>query len=231
MLNKKDTLDAHIKRCSSIKKIPPGANFYNKSFKLKASHDLSQLNRQVMTYLYSSGVVDKCKIQGLGVAFKPKGENRWYKICNPFGSDIYEMVRPLPPLHEIVPEELAGESDLFRLAMQVEKDSKTNLSEFFSELKLDLQLLQAAVLPSKISTVTSTEPESEQQKPSDNTAPPSLNNPAAFPALTSQQKPKKAPKAGGNSADTNIDGVLDQLQRDQPTRGAKNKPKSINLKS
>ncbi len=223
MVNKKATINAHIKSCTNTRNIVPGATPYNKAYKLKASHDLSQLNREVMSYLYGTGLVDNCKIAGLTVAFKPKGERRWYRVLNPFGCDLYSMVQPLPPLHDMVPEALANESDLLRLSIQLKKDAKTDLSVFFSDLKLDLQQLHAAVQPNHQDRTT----EAEKQKSNNASQQPDIDSAMAFPHLTPSQTITNLQKTTTPAANNNqTASSASQAQRDQPSRGAKNKPKT-----
>ena len=231
MIHKKSVIDAHVKAYHNIRRIAPGAMPYNTAFKLKASHDLSGLNRQTMTYLYGTGKVDHCKVQGLGVSFKPKGENRWYRITNPFGSDLYNMVQPLPPLHEIVPDNLAQQSDLFRLAIEMEKGTKTDLKDFFSDVQLDLHQLQTAAKHSTNKMLSEHEPQEISDGQSPAQMDPTDPDNADFPLLPSQPKTNKKKGAASRAAiddDSKTPGTSAASQnRDQLDRNAKSKKSGL----
>lgn len=229
MTHKKSVIDAHIKGCYNNRRLAPGATPYNKALKLKASHDLSGLNRQTMTYLYESGLVDACKIQGLGVSFKPKGETKWYRVQNPYGSDLYNMVQPPPPLHEIVPDALAHQSDLFRLAFEMDKEAKTDLKKFFSDVQLDLQQLRTAA---KLTTSSRMQPEPEPQKNADSQSPAQMDpDNDDYPPLPIQPKTGKKKGAASRATidgDSSTPGTSAASQnRDQPDRNAKIKKTCI----
>ena len=234
MINKKSIIEAHVQKCDKNKKLAAGAVSYNKNLRIKASHDLSPLNRQVMTYLYGSGAVTMCKIQGLSVAFKPKGSNKWIRIVNPFGKNIYEMCKPLPSLHDIVPELAGNEADIFNITRSMDTDKDFKLTEYFRDFKLDLTRLQEVVSTS-YSRLGEPNSEDDDEPASQSVSVPN-QQPAAFDdrsdefphiatAATSISQPTSTSSSTQGSRDSNLQlaatSAAAAAARDQPPRGAK----------
>ncbi len=241
MINKKSIIEAHVQKCNNSEKLAAGAVSYNKDLKIKASHDLSPLNRQVMTYLYGTGAVTMCKIQGLSVSFKPKGSNKWIRILNPFGQNIYEMCKPLPSLHEIVPELAGNEADIFNIARSMDINKDFKLTEHFKDFRLDLTRLQEVV---STSYSRPSEPNSEdddvpasQSRSVSNQLPGAAavnDNSDEFPviatAATSTSQPTSTSSSTQGSQNTNSQLATTTAAvaaRGQPPRGAKKGPTNL----
>lgn len=138
MLNKKYHIESLVKRANNKKEWTTAAAVqFNPSKILKVSHDMCDLNRSTMTFLYSSGIALKCKISGLGVSFIPKHATKWIRVRNPYGKSLKDLVTPLPSIQECM--------DNNSLIMNFIKDNPTDLKLYFKDLTINTpELIQAA---------------------------------------------------------------------------------------
>ena len=142
MLNKKPHMEFLALRAADKNEWNDAAVVkFDNTKKLKVSHDLAELNRSIMTFLYSSGVALKCKVTSFGVSFVPKQNqkksDKWIRICNPFSSTLEGLVTPLPPVHDLL--------ESSSLILDYAKTNNSNNKDYFKDLAVDLQsLLKAA---------------------------------------------------------------------------------------
>ena len=105
MLNKREHLISLEKRAADRSQWSSAAAAvkYDPKVKLRVSHDLADMNRQVMSFLHTAKLAHKCKTTSAGVSFMPLGhKGKWIKIHNPFSPTVLGMVEPLPELNSLL---------------------------------------------------------------------------------------------------------------------------------
>ncbi|MCP3662135.1 MAG: hypothetical protein GY696_06505, partial [Gammaproteobacteria bacterium] len=63
---------------------------------IRASRDLSPLNRRIMWRLYKNPLVKACKIRKLSVAFKLVNSVEWFDVVNPYANTLVGLTIPIP---------------------------------------------------------------------------------------------------------------------------------------
>jgi hypothetical protein len=105
MLNKKEHLAALGKRAADRSQWANSAAAvkYNEKVKLRVSHDLADMNRQVMSFLHTAKLAHRCKTTNNGVSFMPVGyKGKWVRVFNPYASSVTGLITPLPNLNTLL---------------------------------------------------------------------------------------------------------------------------------
>ncbi|MCP3667631.1 MAG: hypothetical protein GY696_34925 [Gammaproteobacteria bacterium] len=87
-LNSKSALDSNPSYVGILK--------HHTDRPIRASRDLSPLNRRIMWRLYKNPLVKACKIRKLSVAFKLVNSAEWFDVLNPYASTLVGLTIPIP---------------------------------------------------------------------------------------------------------------------------------------
>ena len=105
MLNKREHV-ANLQKKSADRNLwanSAQACKFDPKVKLRISHDLADMNRQVMSFLHTAKIAHKCKTTSAGVSFMPVGYNgKWVKINNPFSPTLSGLLEPLPDINDLL---------------------------------------------------------------------------------------------------------------------------------
>ena len=113
-----EMLNARINNCKDGHNISGYPLF--KDRRIKVQHSLSHLNKNLETFVHSSGAIKRTKIAGTTLCVMRKGTNGpWRRIENPFGRSFAEMFRPLDMAD---PESLSERSPLEAFIALAPKD-------------------------------------------------------------------------------------------------------------
>ena len=87
-LNSKSALDSNPSYAGVLK--------HHTDRPIRASRDLSPLNRRIMWRLYKNPLIKSCKIRRLSVAFKLVNSTEWFDVVNPYASTLVGLTVPIP---------------------------------------------------------------------------------------------------------------------------------------
>ena len=192
MINKKSHVEALCVRAKDKSQWSASAAVqFDPRRTMKISHDLSDLNRNTMTYLHASGIASQTKVSGTGVAFRLKNSGKggiWIKVLNPFATTYLGLVSPLPAVHDI----LETEAVIMQYLKSYTNSDNTNNMDFFKGFQADLEALLAVSNKQK-----SLEMPTEPARP----ATPQQPNLEAYPVLEQNNVPMASKTAPASGAD------------------------------